>query len=146
MTQEVIGKTVHVDRESSALFSSFSDLRNICAAIPEDKRKDIQVEADSLVAKVQGIEMGLQVSRKEPFSLIEFQQYGQALFPFLFSLHFDPVSSGTDFHVELKAELNGMMKMLIGSKLQDIVDKVTQAVSDAAQGRVPDDMKDYMNR
>ena len=45
----------------------------------------------------------------------------------------------TDFHIELKAELNTMMNMMLGGRMQELVDHITDAVAAAASGNVPAD-------
>ncbi len=44
----------------------------------------------------------------------------------------------TDFHIDIEADLNFMMKMLLGNKLQDAVDKMVDAVADMAMGKMPE--------
>ena len=43
----------------------------------------------------------------------------------------------TEFHIELDAELNFLMKTMFGGKLQQIVDQVTDALSAAFRGEMP---------
>jgi len=63
--------------------------------------------------------------------------------PFSFggSLHFDAAPSEpnkTDFHIEFEAELNLMMKMLIGGKLREAMDKLVDGLVAASEGRMPE--------
>ena len=46
------------------------------------------------------------------------------------SLHFDPADDPgkTDFHIDLLADLNVMMKMMIGKRLQEALDKVVDGL------------------
>ena len=90
----------------------------------------VTADADTMSAKVQGFDIGMRVHRRTPFSRIDFEQDGQAPFPFLFSMIMDPMDDNrTYFHIELRAELNTMMKMFIGSRLHDLVDKLTDGIA-----------------
>jgi hypothetical protein len=53
----------------------------------------------------------------------------------------------TLFHIKLSAELNFMMKMMIGNKLQEVVDTITDQIEKAASGQMPDmpNMSDFSN-
>ncbi len=80
---------------------SFTDMRNFTAMLPEDKKQMVTADCDSLSATVQGFSIGVKVTLREPYSLIELQDNG-APFKFAVWLHFD--ESGeygkTDFHVD----------------------------------------------
>jgi hypothetical protein len=144
MVEEICGKTVVIDRPSYSIYTVFSDLRNLEAAIPEDKKDMFTADADTISAKVQGFEIGMKVNKRTPFSRIDFEQDGQAPFPFLFSLIMDPMDDNrTYFHIELRAELNTMMKMVIGGKLQNLVDKLTDGIAKAASGQMPEDFSSF---
>ena len=69
---------------------------------------------------------------------------GQMPFPFLLSFFTEPADDNTTyFHIELRAELNTLMKMMFGKRLQEIVDKLTDGVSAAASGQVPEGWEQY---
>lgn len=144
MAEEICGKTVVIERPSYAIYTAFSDMRNLVAAIPEDKKDMVTADADSILEKVQGFEIGMKVHQRIPFSRIDFEQDGQAPFPFLFSLIMDPMDDNrTYFHIELRAELNTMMKMFIGKRLHDLVDKLTDGIAKAAIGEMPEDLSSF---
>ena len=44
----------------------------------------------------------------------------------------------TDFWIELDANLNFMMKTMLGSKVQDAIDKMVDGLVAASEGRMPD--------
>ena len=56
------------------------------------------------------------------------------------ALHFDPSNmiGRTDFWIELDANLNFMMKTMLGSKVQDAIDKMVDGLVAASEGRMPD--------
>lgn len=143
MQTEIISKHAIVNRSCAELYMLFTDLRNFVQFLPEDKREGIRAEYDSVHANVQGFSIGVSVAARQPYSRIDLKDDGGP-FPFSVSLHFDPTPEAdparTDFHVELSAELNFMMKMLIGNKLQDALNKAVDALSAVSEGRLPDGM------
>ena len=54
-------------------------------------------------------------------------------------LHFEPSSipGRTDFWIELDANLNFMMKTMLGNKVQEAIDKMVDGLVDASEGRMP---------
>ena len=128
-----------VARQPAELYMSFTDLRNFLQMLPEDKRAGITADSDSLSAEVQGFRIGVNVAERVPYSRILFTDNGGP-FPFRATLHFDPSEEvgKTDFHIELSAELNLMMQMFLGSKLQEAMDKLVDGLVDASNGRMPE--------
>ena len=54
-------------------------------------------------------------------------------------LHFEPtaIPGRTDFWIDLDANLNFMMKTMLGGKLQQALDKMVDGLVDASEGRMP---------
>ncbi len=44
----------------------------------------------------------------------------------------------TDFSIELSADLNLMMKMMLGSKLQEGLDRMVDGLAAVSEGRMPE--------
>lgn len=137
---QIESKKGRVHRPPYELYMAFTDLRNLVAMLPEDKKKDVTADYDTIQASVQGMSIGVKVHERVPYSRLELVDYG-APFAFHVVLHFDGISdepAKTDFHISLEAELNFMMKMLIGSKLQDVVDKIVDSLVDISLGKMPE--------
>ncbi len=137
---EIKSKHRSVARAPYMLYMPFSDLRNFVAMLPEDKKQGIEADFDSLHATVQGFNVGIRVEDRTPYSKITYKDDG-APFQFTIDVHFDADGGNpdsTDFHIDISADLNFMMKMLLGSKLQDAVDKMVDAVADMAEGKMPE--------
>lgn len=118
--------------------SSFS------ANLPEQYRDKLTVGPDFLLVTVQGLSLGVKVNNRTPFSRIDFEQYGQAPFPFLASFFFEPKDDDTTFfHLELHAELNMMLKMMLGGKLKDAVEKITDGIAKASTGEMPAEWAEF---
>ena len=88
---------------------------------------------------VQGFNIGIRVTERVPYSRIEFEDDG-APFQFHLTMHFDAAADPykTDFQIVLDAELNFMMKTLLGGKLKEALDKVVDALVDMSEGRMPE--------
>ena len=133
-----------INRSQSELYMAFTDMRNFLAFLPEDKREGITADFDSLHGTVQGMNIGVKVTRREPYSYIELQDDG-APFKFTVMLHFDviPGEPGrTDFYIVAVPELNFMLKMMIGGKLQEALDKIVDGLADVSNGKIPEEVKD----
>lgn len=121
------------------LYMSFVDMRNLVQMIPEDKREGVTADYDSIHATVQGFGIGVKVIERVPYSLIGFEDDGS---PFKFSLamHFDSLADQykTEFSIEVEAELNFMMKAVLGSKIKSALDQVVDAMVAISEGRLPE--------
>lgn len=141
MSAQYSSKHGIVSRPQAELYMGFTDMRNFVAMLPEDKKQGVTADFDSISATVQGFTLGVKVTRREPYQYIELQDNG-APFHFMASLHFDQADDPgrTDFHIDLLADLNIMMKMMIGSKLQEALDKVVDGMVAVSEGRRPEGM------
>ena len=136
---EVLGKKVQVNQPAERLFAAFSNLSNFVKNLPEEHRNQVRADSDTLVVQAQGLEMGIQVAERTPNTTIRFEQFGgQKLFPFTIWIHIGEVELETStLQIELQAELNMMMKMMIGSKLQEGIDKITEQLAAGLNGQAP---------
>ena len=122
----VKGREVLLKRPPMTIFSLFSDLSLLVQNVPEEYGGRIQADKDSVHIEY------IVVDRREPFSLVVLKDDGQSFLPFTISFFMDPVGiDSTLFHIELTAELNFMMKMMIGNKLQEMVDSITDQIEKA---------------
>ena len=132
-------KRAVVSKAPYELYMAFVDMRNFMQFLPEDKKEGVTADYDSIRATVQGFTIGVKVAERVPYSRIEFADDG-APFQFKLTMHFDAASDPykTDFQIKLDADLNFMMKMLVGSKIQGALDKVVDSLVDLSEGRVPE--------
>lgn len=139
MAVEIKSKKGVVSKAPYELYMAFADMRNFVQFLPEDKKQDVTAEYDSLHAVVQGFNIGIRVTERVPYSRIEFEDDG-APFQFHLTMHFDAAADPykTDFQIVLEAELNFMMKTLLGGKLKEALDKVVDALVDMSEGRMPE--------
>ena len=139
MAVEIKSKRGIVSKPPYELFMAFTDMRNLVQMLPEDKKQGVTADFDSIHAEVQGFNIGVKVTDRVPYSKIVFSDDG-APFGFSLRMHFDAASDPykTDFQIELDADLNFMMKTILGSKLKDGLDKVVDALVDMSEGRMPE--------
>lgn len=139
MAVQIKSKRAVVSKAPYELYMGFTDMRNFVQLLPEDKKADVTADYDSVHAVVQGFSIGVKVIDRTPYSKIEFADDG-APFAFKVTMHFDASSDPykTDFQIELDAELNFMMKTLLGSKLKEGLDKVVDALVAMSEGRMPE--------
>ena len=139
MTQ-IESKHGTVSRQPYELYMSMTDLSNFVRMLPEDKRDMISADYDTLTATVQGFNIGVKVHQRVPYSRIELVDYG-APFAFHIVVHFEPAAEDpykTDFWINVEADLNLMMKMLLSGKIKEALDKVVDGLVDASNGKMPE--------
>lgn len=128
-----------VSKPPYQLYMAFTDMRNFLQFLPQDKREGVEADYDTIQAKVQGFPIGVRVTGREPYSRMVFSDNG-APFSFTLTMNFgqtdDPYK--TDFGLVLDADLNFMMKTLLGSKLQEAMDKVVDVMVAVSEGRMPE--------
>lgn len=137
-----------VSKAPYILYMMFVDMRNFVQFLPEDKKNEVTADYDSIRITVQGFNVGIRIVGRTPYSGIEFKDDG-APFPFGITMHFDAAGGDpdkTDFHIEMSAELNFMMKMVLGSKLQEALDKIVDTMAAVSEGRVPEGIDPEMLR
>ena len=139
MAVEIKSKRAVVSKAPYELYMAFVDMRNFLNFIPEEKREGVTADYDSIKATVQGFNIGVKVVQRTPYSKIEFADDG-APFEFRLVMHFDAAHDPykTDFQICLDAELNFMMKTLLGGKLKDALDKVVDGLVAVSEGRMPE--------
>lgn len=139
MAVEIKSKRAVVSKAPYELYMGFTDMRNFIQLLPEDKKEGVVADYDSLKATVQGFTIGVKIIDRTPYSKIEFADDG-APFSFRLTMHFDPSTDPykTDFQIVLDADLNFMMKTLLGSKLQDALDKIVDGLVAVSEGRMPE--------
>ena len=145
MTQ-IESKCAVVSRAPYLLYMSFVDLRNFVQYLPADKQEGITADYDSLHAVVQGFDIGVRVADRVPYSRITIRDDG-APFSFTVNLCFDAAGGDPDktaFHVDVEADLNFMMKMLLAGKIKEGLDKMVDGLAALSEGRMPEGMDPSM--
>ena len=143
---KVTGREVLLKRPPMVLFGLFGDLSLLVQNVPEEYGGKITADRDSVRIEYKGISLGFVVARREPFSLVELKDDGKSFLNFSVTFHMDPVGlDSTLFHIELAAELNFMMKMMLGNKLQEMVDSITDQIEKAVNNYAEGNPVDFSN-
>jgi len=121
----------NVPRQKEELYMAFCDMSNITKMLPEEQKQQVTIAADydNLSMTIQGFTIAIRVSGRVPYSLIQLEDR-DAPFHFGISVHFDdsPVPATTDFWIEIEADLNIMMKTMLGGKIKEGLDKIVDAL------------------
>jgi len=129
---KVTGRVITVKQPVERVFSLFSDLNNFVKNLPDDMRESASVvaDSDSISGKVQGFDVGITVAERLPFSEIKYVQTPATPISFNFYIHFSGSESASEssLYLELDAQLGTMMKMMLGGKIQEVIDKFTDEI------------------
>lgn len=141
MTAHYESKHGQVLRSREELFMAFTDMRNFTRMIPEQAQAQVSLDADfdNLWATVQNFKIGVKIDERLPYSVIRLISTDSPV-EFVGALHFDqsPVPGRTEFYVVLDANLNMMMRAMLGRKIQEALDKMVQGLVDVSEGKMPD--------
>lgn len=107
--------------------SKFSNFTPILA----DKVEKWQADEDTCSFMAKGFTVSLAIVERVENELVKVGQGpGGTPFPFIFWVQLKEIEpNDTRMRIVLDAELNMMMKMMIGSKLQDAVDKIAEQIA-----------------
>jgi len=131
-TNHIVGKSLIIGKTPAVLFPVFTDLTLLKRHYPSEYDAEIEATQDTLKITVKGQSFGIRIKEKSPFSLVSFEGDESVPFPVELSFHFEPVGlDSTQMHIELDTKLNTMLKMMIGSRLQGVVDKLTSSIENA---------------
>ena len=132
MAEQYTSKHGIVGRSPMELYMVFTDLRLFKQMVPADKQVEIEADFDTLTATAQGMSITVKVAERHPYDLIVLEDQN-APFHFSVRIHFDDGGAGkTDFWMEADVELNGIMKLMIGGKIREALDKVVDGLVDAS--------------
>jgi len=133
------GKEIVINKPAVTVFSLFDDFTRFSGNIPSEYQAAVSAQKDSVRITVKGFSLGVRIKERVPFSYVSIEGDEMAPFPFLVSFHLSPIGlDSTLFHIEVDAELNMMMKMVLGSRLQSALDKLTDQIEAATKGEMPD--------
>ena len=125
-TQKQILKPASVVYTTLSKFSNFTP-------ILADKVEEWQADEDTCSFKAKGFTLTLKMIERVENKLVKIGQgEGTAPFPFTFFLQIKEIEQAdTRIKITLDAELNTMMKMMVGSKMQKAVDAIAEQIANA---------------
>jgi carbon monoxide dehydrogenase subunit G len=126
-------KTGKINLTDELIFNFLSDFSNIKRIIPTDKVSDFSSTSDSCEFKISGFgKAGLKIIEKEPFKLIKITSEKGTPVNFNFWIQLksiDETKTSTAIRLTLDADLNPMMKMMVGNQLQKGLDTIVDYVT-----------------
>lgn len=128
-----------VKKSQYELFMSFVDMRAFADMLPDSAKSSVKADYDTINVTAKGFSIGVRVQNRVPYSLIEYKDDG-APFHFNVFVHCDPADNDmtTDFWIEVYAELNMMMKVMLGSKIKEALDKIVDGLVDPSSVSLDD--------
>lgn len=146
MSAQYTSKHGIVNKSQAELYMSFVDLSNFARMVPAGAGVSVTADYDTLTAEVRGFNIGVRMTGRVPYTLLQMQD-NNAPFHFGISIHFDPAENAgkTDFWIEADADLNLMMKAMLGKKIQEALDKIVDSLVDISEGRMPAGMPENFN-
>lgn len=127
-------KTIFSNEE--VVFGILSDLNNLkkLAENPAltDKVKDLQYDADSCSFAVDGFgRVGFRIIEREPSKTIKMQSENAPVNVNVWIQLKQVAENDTKMKLTLKADLPAMIKMMVGSKLQDGINAIAELLAKA---------------
>ncbi|MBR2400642.1 MAG: polyketide cyclase [Tidjanibacter sp.] len=124
-------KQQQIRRSAEQIYSALSSFDNFTPMI-QDKVEEWQANDDVCSFKVKGFAARLRMVEREPFKTIKIQGDEATPLDFTFWLQLKEVAPyDTRMRIVVHAELNMMMRMMIGKKLQGAVDQMAEAIAAA---------------
>ena len=122
-------KQQQIRRSAEQIYSALSSFDNFTPMI-QDKVEEWQANDDVCSFKVKGFAARLRMVEREPFKTIKIQGDEATPLDFTFWLQLKEVAPyDTRMRIVVHAELNMMMRMMIGKKLQGAVDQMAEAIA-----------------
>lgn len=130
--QEYISKQQQILRPAEQIYAAVSRFDNLTPALA-DRVEEWQADEERCSFKAKGFSVKLRMAeRVEPKHVKIVGDEGGVPIDFAFWIQLHKVSDAdTRLRIVLHAELNMMMKMMIGSKLQDAVDRIAEGIAQA---------------
>jgi carbon monoxide dehydrogenase subunit G len=130
--QEYISKQQQIFRPAAQIFPIISNFTYLTPAVA-DKVEEWQATEDSCSFKFKGFTVGLRIEEKIDNKHVKIVgDGGNVPMDFAFWIQLHQVSEGdTRIRLVLHAELNMMMRMMVGKKLQGGLDQAVEAFAAA---------------
>lgn len=134
--QEYISKQQQVLRPAEQIYAVISRFDNLTPALA-DKVEEWQATEDSCSFKAKGFTVKLRMEEREPGKYVKVVgDDGGVPMDFAFWIQLQEVSAAdTRLRLVLRIDLNMMMKMMIGNKLQGALDQIAEGIARADERR-----------
>lgn len=124
-------KQVQIRRPASIIYGAVSDFTNF-TPIVADKVEEWSATEDTCSFRAKGFKVGLRIVEKEQDKVVKITGDGSLPMDFTFWIQLHEVEANdTRMRLVLDAELNMMMKMMVGGKLKDALDQIAERIAEA---------------
>ena len=129
MTEKYESKQQQIRKSAEMIYAVLSDFNNF-TPIVADKVEGWTVEGDNCSFRVKGIGVSLRMVEKVPSELIKIEASDSSPFGFTFWVQLKEAAPyDTRMRLVLHAEMNMMIKMMIGSKIQPALDGIAEQIA-----------------
>jgi carbon monoxide dehydrogenase subunit G len=138
MTEKYQSSQHQIRKPAEMVYAVLADFNNFTPLVA-DKVEGWRVEGDTCSFRVKGIGVSLRMVEKIPAQLIKIEAADGSPFGFTFWVQLkevtpcaegaDPRSADTRIRLVLHAEMNMMIKMMIGSKIQPALDRMAEQIA-----------------
>ncbi|HBV49668.1 MAG TPA: polyketide cyclase [Alistipes sp.] len=135
--QEYISKQQQILRPAEQIYAAISRFDNLTPALA-DRVEEWQADEERCSFKAKGFTVKLRMEERVEAKHVKIVgDEGGVPVDFAFWIQLHEVSAAdTRLRIVLHAELNMMMKMMIGSKLQGAVDQIAEGIAKAMNGQL----------
>jgi carbon monoxide dehydrogenase subunit G len=131
MLEKYESKQQQIRRTAETVWAALSDFDNFTPMVA-DKVEGWKVEGDSCSFTVKGMPVSLRMVEKVPGELIKIEASDSSPFGFTFWMQLkEHAPYDTRMRLVLHAEMNMMIKMMIGGKLQGGLDQMAEQIAAA---------------
>lgn len=124
-------KQQQIRRSAEQIYSALASFNNFSPMV-EGRVDEWSADDDVCSFKVKGMPVRLRMVEREPYKTIKIQGDDGTPIDFTFWLQLKEVAPyDTRMRIVVHAELNMMMRMMIGKKLQGAVDQMAEAIAAA---------------
>lgn len=129
--QRYESKQAQINRSAETIYTSLSNFSNF-TPILQGKVEEWSATEDSCSFKAKGFKIGLMFLDKEPFKTLKIGSSEVSPIPFTFWLQLKELNpTQTRIRIVLELEMNMMLKMMLGNKLQDAVDQMAEKIAES---------------
>ncbi len=133
--KEYISKQHQILRPADQIYMMISRFDYLTPAL-QDKVEEWQADEDHCSFKAKGFNVKLKIDEKIAPKHVKIVGNGGIPMDFAFWIQLHAVSEcDTRMRLVLHAELNMMMKMMIGSKIQGALDQIAEGMANAMNGQ-----------
>ena len=124
-------KQQHIRRSAEQIYAALSSFNNFSPML-QDKVEEWSADDDVCSFKVKGFKAGLRMVEREPYKTIKIKAAEESPMDFTFWIQLKEVAPyDTRMRIVVHAELNMMMRMMIGKKIQGAIDQLAEGIAAA---------------